>query len=82
MGRLQNKLAMVQQTRNVRKVLTDICEILDNLEGIECYVERSSNRWKINVSPSSLPDGTQQYQVPEWTGSAWIAGWVRAVDLT
>ena len=82
MGMLQNKLMAMKQTREVGKLLKDITEILDKLEGIDCYIERSGNRWKINASPagdgSTIPDGTAQYQVLAWDGSEWIADWVRA----
>ena len=52
MGMLQNKLSAMTQTREVGKLLKDITEILDTLQGINCYIERSGNRWKINASPA------------------------------
>ena len=88
MGMLQNKLSVMTQTREVGKLLKDIAEILDTLQGINCYIERSGNRWKINAQQSVLPVGTQNYQVLRWDTTAnggageWIADWVRAVDLT
>lgn len=29
-----------------------------------------------------LPDGTEEHQVLTWNGSEWVAGWVRAHEVT
>jgi hypothetical protein len=64
---LRNILSTIKQTRNLRKVIKPIAEILDALEGDGCYINRVGNRWKIVVQPSSggggLPSGGLEYQV-------------------
>jgi len=74
---LQDKLSGIRQTREVGKLLADVCEILDKLEGIGCYIERTGNRWKVSVDDSSsLPTPTTEYKVLTVTDTAGIKSWI------
>ena len=66
------------------KWIEDVSEVLDRLEGVGCTIDRTGNRWKINISSSvsGLADGSNQYEVLSWkangTTDSWQPDWVRA----
>ena len=72
---LRNILSTIKQTRQLRKVVAPMAEILDTLEGVDCYVERNGNRWKIIVNgDNALPAGGTKYQVLQRNASI-VAVW-------
>lgn len=56
----------------------------DGAAQVDIKLARSGNKVTISATvdmPEAgdvLPDGTEQYQVLSWTGTEWIADWVRA----
>ena len=80
MGRLSNKLANMTHVRQLGGLCKDLAEVLDYLEGIGCIIERSGNRWKVNVvdGGAGLPAATTQYKVLAVNSSIeWQEDWVR-----
>jgi hypothetical protein len=75
---LQDKLSTMTQTRQVGKLLADIAEILDKLEGINCYIERTGNRWKINALGVAAP-ATGTYVLTSIDG---VIQWTEVQEFT
>lgn len=54
-----------------------VAAVVTETIGLEAKI--SGNTLYLSGQPGTIiPDGTAQYQVLSWSGTAWIADWVRA----